>query len=73
VLSRRTRAGLLDEAASAAAARDVADLLAPELGWDAAETARQAAAYRSLVAHESAGRRTPEATVEDALDASLGA
>ena len=73
VLSRRTRAGLLDEAASAAAARDVADLLAPELGWDAAETARQAAAYRSLVAHESAGRRTPESTVEDALDASLGA
>src|SRR4051812_7197491 len=41
VLSRRTRARLLGRAATSAAAADVAALLAPELGWDAAEQAAQ--------------------------------
>ena len=38
-------------------ADDVAALLAPELGWDDAEQAAQAAAYRALVAHERDARR----------------
>jgi glycerol-3-phosphate dehydrogenase len=49
VLSRRTRARLLARDASAAAARDVARLLANELGWDDAEIDGQVAAYRALV------------------------
>ncbi len=69
VLSRRTRARLLLRDASAAAAAEVADLLAPELGWSAAETERQVAAYRAAVAHERSHPGLPET----ALDASLGA
>jgi glycerol-3-phosphate dehydrogenase len=52
VLSRRTRARLLARDASAAAAPEVAALLAVELGWDAAEQARQVDAYRALIDHE---------------------
>jgi glycerol-3-phosphate dehydrogenase len=48
VLTRRTRAHLRDRAACHAAAADVAELLAPELGWDAAETARQVTDYRAM-------------------------
>jgi len=69
VLSRRTRARLLARDASAAAATAVAELIAPELGWDAAETARQANAYRASVAHERGSAGLPET----ALDATLGA
>jgi glycerol-3-phosphate dehydrogenase len=52
VLARRTRLRLQARDASAAAAHDVAALLAPELGWDAAEATRQAEAYRGSVEHE---------------------
>ncbi len=52
VLARRTRLRLQARDASAAAADDVAGLLAAELGWDAAETARQARCYRASVEHE---------------------
>ncbi len=52
VLSRRTRARLLAREASAAAAPEVAALLAPELGWDPAEERRQVQAYRASVARE---------------------
>lgn len=52
VLSRRTRAHLFDRAATAEAASAVAALLAGELGWDDAETARQIAEYRALVERE---------------------
>ena len=45
VLTRRTRARLLDRPASMAAAHDVALLLATELGWDDAEVGRQVAAF----------------------------
>jgi glycerol-3-phosphate dehydrogenase len=71
VLSRRTRARLLDRAATLAAADDIARLLAPELGWDEEQVAGQVAAYRASVAHEEASgsARAPD----DALDASLGA
>ena len=54
VLTRRTRAHLLDRAATVAAAPAVAELLAGELGWDADETARQLAAYVALAEHEQA-------------------
>jgi glycerol-3-phosphate dehydrogenase len=69
VLSRRTRARLLDRTAAADAAADVAALLAPELGWDDAATAAQVDAFRAAVAHEEASGRAPA----DALDASFGA
>jgi glycerol-3-phosphate dehydrogenase len=54
VLSRRTRARLMARDASAAAAEDVADLIGPVLGWDAAEHARQVADYRASVGRELA-------------------
>ena len=69
VLTRRTRARLLARDASAEAAKTVAQLLAPELGWSAEETERQAKAYRASVAHEREAAGLPET----ALDASLGA
>jgi glycerol-3-phosphate dehydrogenase len=52
ILGRRTRARLLGRDASADAAADVAALVADELGWDAAEQARQVETYRALVQHE---------------------
>jgi glycerol-3-phosphate dehydrogenase len=71
VLSRRTRARLLDRAATFDAADGVARLLASELRWDDAQTAAEIAAYRDAVAHEVAAGapRSPD----DVLDASLGA
>jgi len=45
VLSRRTRAVILDARATIAAAPDVAALVAPELGWDDDEQHRQVAAF----------------------------
>jgi len=58
VLVRRTRAHLVDRPATAAAAADVAALLAPELGWDDAEKERQVADYDRLVAAEVADAAT---------------
>jgi glycerol-3-phosphate dehydrogenase len=74
VLSRRTRARLLDRAATVRAADDVAQLLAPELGWDGSEAAAQAAAYRAALAHEDADLGLGGGSATDAaLDASLRA
>ena len=58
VLTRRTRARLLDRAATVAAAPAVAALLAPELGWDAAETQRQITHFLALCAAEDAAAHT---------------
>jgi glycerol-3-phosphate dehydrogenase len=69
VLSRRTRARLLARDDSAAAADDVARLVARELGWDDAERARQIKEYRAAVAAERDAADLPET----AIDASLGA
>ncbi len=69
VLSRRTRARLLARDASSSAAQSVAALIAPELRWDTAETARQVDAYRTAIEHE----RESGGLSEAALDASLGA
>jgi glycerol-3-phosphate dehydrogenase len=52
VLTRRTRAHLLDRGATATAAPAIADLLAGELGWDTVERERQVDDYRQLVAKE---------------------
>jgi len=73
VLSRRTRARLLARDASATAADDIARLLAPELGWNEVEIARQVAAYRTAIDQErtSAGVTPPEES-DAALDATLG-
>jgi glycerol-3-phosphate dehydrogenase len=69
VLSRRTRARLLARDASASVAADVAALIGPELGWDAAEQTRQAESYRAAIDHE----RTAPGLPETALDITLGA
>lgn len=60
VLSRRTRALLLDRAATLTAARSVADLIAPELGWSADEIDRQVARFTAVCAAEQAAAITPE-------------
>lgn len=52
ILSRRTRARLETRDASADAAAAVAALLAPELGWDETEQARQVADYRARIDEE---------------------
>ncbi len=59
VLSRRTRSRLFDRPAAVAAAADVAELLAGELGWDAAETAAQVAAFQASCAEEQAAGLVP--------------
>jgi glycerol-3-phosphate dehydrogenase len=59
VLSRRTRALLLARDASAGVAAEVAALIGPELGWDEAEQARQAAAYVELTERERAAADLP--------------
>jgi glycerol-3-phosphate dehydrogenase len=59
VLSRRTRARLLARDASAAAAADVAALIAPELGWTDDDAAASADAYRDLVAAERDAAELP--------------
>jgi glycerol-3-phosphate dehydrogenase len=69
VLSRRTRARLLARDDSAAAAPEVAALVAPELGWSPADQEREVAAYRAAVEHERTAAHLPET----ALDAALGA
>jgi glycerol-3-phosphate dehydrogenase len=57
VLLRRTRAHLFDRPATIEAAPAVAALLAAELGWSAAETEQQLAAYRAIAAAEEADAR----------------
>lgn len=60
VLSRRTRALLLDREAAAEAAPAVAALLAPELGWDEAEREAQVSHFLALVEEERrAGAASP--------------
>jgi glycerol-3-phosphate dehydrogenase len=58
VLVRRTRIHHYDRDAGEAAARDVAELLADELGWDAAEIDRQVAAHHELCERERRAANT---------------
>lgn len=52
LLTRRTRAHLHDARATLAAAESIAELVAPELGWDATHVRTQVEAYRALVHRE---------------------
>ena len=52
VLARRTRLVLEDRHQGQQIAREVAELMASELGWNEAETARQVAAYQAVVRRE---------------------
>jgi glycerol-3-phosphate dehydrogenase len=49
VLSRRMRATLHEQEATADAAAEIADLVAPELGWTPAEVEHQVTAFREAV------------------------
>ncbi len=68
VLARRTRARLLARDVSAAVADEVAALVGPDLGWDAAAQAAAVDAYRASVTHERVSADLPEI----ALDTRLG-
>jgi glycerol-3-phosphate dehydrogenase len=63
VLTRRTRARLIDRAGAMAAADDVARLLAVELGWDDDTAAAQAAAFRDDCGREASATHAPGAIV----------
>ena len=69
VLSRRTRALLLARDDSAAAADDVAGLIAPVLDWDESDRVASVESYRAAVVHERESADLPETH----LDALLGA
>lgn len=64
VLSRRTRSLLLARDASAAAAADVARLLAPELGWSASRAAEEAASYVAATKRERGAAGLASTTAE---------
>jgi glycerol-3-phosphate dehydrogenase len=52
LVTRRTRAHLHDARATLAAAPSIAQLVAPELGWDATDVTSEVEAYRALVHRE---------------------
>jgi glycerol-3-phosphate dehydrogenase len=68
VLMRRTRAHLFGRAATLDAAPRTAQLLAVELGWDAAETERQINDYRQICAEEEAASNEHYADVAHTTD-----
>jgi glycerol-3-phosphate dehydrogenase len=61
VLSRRTRALLIDRRATQRAARSVAELIAPELGWDATRIDAEVSAFHDICAREEAAAMVTEA------------
>ncbi len=69
VLSRRTRALLLDADATADAADDVAELIGPALEWDRAERRRQIEALRDEAARAQEAARDPHAALWSAAGA----
>ncbi len=66
VLTRRTRARLLNRAAALAAAPAAAEVMATELGWDVDETARQLAHFTAQCAAEVEASHQSAATTVDA-------
>jgi len=56
VLARRTRALFLNARAALEMASTVADLMAPELGWDGMAKAKQLAAFRSVASNYCLGQ-----------------
>ncbi|MDQ1488205.1 MAG: glycerol-3-phosphate dehydrogenase [Actinomycetota bacterium] len=67
VLSRRTRALLLDAAASAGAAASVAELMGAELGWSDEERGRQVEGFLALVERQRRAADPAEEAVEARL------
>jgi glycerol-3-phosphate dehydrogenase len=67
ILSRRTRALLLDTAATAGAAASVAGLIGPELGWSDDERAGQVDAFLALVERQRRAADPAEEAVESRL------
>ncbi|HEV7864579.1 MAG TPA: glycerol-3-phosphate dehydrogenase/oxidase [Acidimicrobiia bacterium] len=67
VLSRRTRALLLDTAATAGAAPSVAELVGAELGWSDEERGRQVDAFLDLVERQRRAADPAEEAVESRL------
>ncbi|HWC78509.1 MAG TPA: glycerol-3-phosphate dehydrogenase/oxidase [Pseudonocardiaceae bacterium] len=67
VLTRRTRISIEQTDRGVAAAEEVAGLVGPVLGWDAAQTAREVALYRARV---DAERAAQEAADDQAANAS---
>lgn len=67
VLSRRTRARLLARDATAAAAEDVARLIAPELGWDEDRIQNEVRGFRAALEHERTAADLPHTDIS--LDA----
>jgi glycerol-3-phosphate dehydrogenase len=63
ILSRRTRALLLGRDAAAGAAREVARLVAPELGWSEDEVDRQVAAFVARADRERLDAGLPESVL----------
>ena len=64
VLSRRTRARLLNRDATAAAAESVARLIATELGWDEARSSAEVDTYRAALEHERTSAGLPQAVLD---------
>ncbi len=73
VLSRRTRARLLDRAATAAAAPRVASIIAAELGWSPDRTQREIDEFVNLLDTEARAGATGPDSIARVLDASTGA
>jgi glycerol-3-phosphate dehydrogenase len=74
VLDRRTRARLFDREESVAAAASLVHVMAPELGWDADDSARQLADYHAAVALQMAAEHAPgEVPTAGAATADAGA
>jgi glycerol-3-phosphate dehydrogenase len=71
VLARRTRASIEGWDRGVSAAPVVAELMARELGWDAAHTATEVEHYRARVAAERESQQQPDDATADA--ARLGA
>lgn len=61
VLSRRTRALLLDRRATLAAAPEIARLIAPELGWDEANISREVERFTEICRREERAAQITEA------------
>jgi len=61
VLSRRTRALLINRRATLNQAREVAELIAPDLGWSAHEIDKQVASFVDICAREEAAGAVTEA------------
>ncbi|WP_101789855.1 glycerol-3-phosphate dehydrogenase/oxidase [Nonomuraea indica] len=73
VLVRRTRISIEERDRGLAAADEVAALIAPVLGWDAADVRRETERYRALVQAEMSAELQPDDVSADAARAEIWA